>query len=42
MAGLLTNLLRVIRNKNRKRLKEKAKNIVEKDRILRKQFARAS
>jgi len=42
MAGLLTSLLRVVRSKSRKKLKEKVKNIVEKDRILQKRLARAS
>ncbi len=42
MAGLLTNLLRVMKSKSRRKLKEKVKNIVEKDRILQKRLARAS
>ncbi len=42
MAGLLINIIRAVRGKNRKKLKEKVKTIVEKDRLLQKKFAKAS
>jgi len=42
MAGLLANLFRVIRRKNRRQLKEKAKKIVERDRVLYNKLAKAS
>jgi len=40
MAGLFSNILRLkgVRERNRKKLKEKARKIVEKDRLLQKQF----
>ena len=34
MAGILKNIIRVVRGKDRKKLKDKAKNIVERDRVL--------
>ncbi|WP_457601515.1 hypothetical protein [Hydrogenivirga sp.] len=42
MAGFLSNLFRVVGKKSRKRLKEKAKKIVEKDRVLHNKLAKAS
>jgi len=42
MAGILTSLLRAVRGKSRRKLKEKVKNIVERDRILHKKLAKAS
>lgn len=42
MAGLLTNIIRVVRGKDRKKLKEKVKKIVEKDRVLYNKLAKAS
>ncbi len=34
MAGILKNIIRAVRGKDRKKLKDKAKNIVERDRVL--------
>ncbi len=42
MAGLLSNLFRVVGRKSRKKLKEKTKKIVERDRILYNKLAKAS
>jgi len=42
MAGLLTNIIRAVRGKDRKKLKEKIKRIVEKDRVLYNKLAKAS
>ena len=42
MARLLSNLMKAVRKKNKKRLREKAKNIVEKDRVLYNKLAKAS
>ncbi|MDQ7038379.1 MAG: hypothetical protein Q9N26_04160 [Aquificota bacterium] len=41
MTGLIHNLLNLLRSRNRKRLKEKAKRLVERDRILQNRMARA-
>lgn len=42
MAGLLTGLLRAMGRKSRKKLKEKTKKIVERDRVLYNKLAKAS
>ncbi len=42
MAGIISSLVKVIKGKNRKKLKEKAKKIVERDRVLYNKLAKAS
>jgi hypothetical protein len=41
MTNLILSLIGVLRSRNRKRLKEKAKKLVERDRILQNRTARA-
>ncbi len=41
MTSLILNLVGILRSRNRKRLKEKAKRLVERDRILLNRMARA-
>jgi len=42
MAGLLSSIFRAVSKKSRKKLKEKTKKIVEKDRVLYNKLAKAS
>ena len=42
MANLITNIIKVVRGKDRKRIKERVKKVVERDRVLQSKLAKAS